>query len=77
MRHRTSAQKPTHELTESHFYLLFFISPTQGSPAAHRLFHLQVLPHLSRQFQSPQIQEAIQVQRHVAAKQLDGGVVVP
>ncbi|KAJ9097209.1 hypothetical protein QFC21_004878 [Naganishia friedmannii] len=48
-----------------------------GSPAAHRLFHLQVLPHLSRQFQSPQIQEAIQVQRRVAAKQLDGGIVVP
>ncbi|KAJ9110787.1 hypothetical protein QFC20_002828 [Naganishia adeliensis] len=47
-----------------------------GSPAAHRLFHLEILPRLERQFKEPRIQEAIQAQRKVAQELLGGGVVV-
>ncbi|KAI5452334.1 hypothetical protein NCC49_000896 [Naganishia albida] len=48
-----------------------------GSPAAHRLFHLEVLPRLERQFSSEVVREAIKAQRKVAEGVFGGGVVVP
>lgn len=48
-----------------------------GSPAAHRAFHLHLLPQLKHQFRDEALKERIEVTRSGVAKQYGGGVLLP
>lgn len=48
-----------------------------GSSAAHRAFHLHLLPHLTHQFRDQALKERIEAVRSDAEKQYGGGVLLP
>jgi hypothetical protein len=49
-----------------------FDANKQGSPAAHRLFHLQVLPTLAPQLKDPALVEAVDKVRSKVMKEMSG-----
>jgi hypothetical protein len=48
-----------------------------GSPAAQRLFHLEVLPHLATQLRDPRLIEKSAELRRNVEKTAGGGVLLP
>jgi hypothetical protein len=54
----------------------FLLHDQQGSPAAQRLFHTQILPILAPQFRDPALIEAIHEARATILKQMSGEACV-
>ena len=48
-----------------------------GSPAAHRTFHLHVLPYLRRQLRDPRLIERVESMRDQLRKEYGGGILPP
>lgn len=48
-----------------------------GSPAAHRAFHLHLLPHLTHQFRDQALKERIESTRKEAERLSGGGILLP
>lgn len=46
-----------------------------GSPAAHRTFHLHILPHLKRQLRDPRLIERVETVRDQVEKEFRGGIL--
>ncbi len=49
---------------------------SQGSPAAHRLFHTALFPYLSQQLRSDELREAGEATRKAMLGELHGGGIV-
>ena len=47
-----------------------------GSPAAHRAFHLHVLPHIAAQLRDPMLIERVESMRKDLDQDLGGGILV-
>lgn len=70
----TSPLSPTPSTTSDH--TPSFSSTSQGSPAAHRLFHLQILPTLAFQLRDPGLVESADKMRSKIVKEMGGETCV-